>query len=343
MIKKNYSKYLINSESTMKNAIKKLNFLVPKFCLVVNDNRSFLGVLTDGDIRRGLLKNYTINDKIINIINRKTIITKTKLSRSKINHILKNKEINCLPLINNSKKILDVYISNEYETKNYLDYKMLIMAGGKGVRLRPLTKNTPKPLLIVNGKPIIEHIILSAKKQGINKFIISIHYLGHKIKKYLGNGKKLGVNIKYINEKMPLGTAGSLYLLKKFNKPLIVSNADIISNIDFQELINYHKKLKSIITVTAINISEKNQYGKIIFKKNKLLKIEEKKENKNLINAGIYVLSPKIKTFLIKKEYKDMTDLISKVVKSSNKVHIFPIFESWLDYGLKKNIKRHYY
>ena len=134
-----------------------------------------------------------------------------------------------------------------------------------------------------------------------------------------------------------------MYLLKKFKKPLIVSNADIISNIDFQELINYHKKLKSIITVSAINISEKNRYGKIIFKKNKLLKIEEKKENKNLINAGIYVVSPKIKGFLKKKEYKNMTDLISKVVKKNNKVHIFPIYERWLDYGLKKNIKRHYY
>jgi NDP-sugar pyrophosphorylase family protein len=248
-----------------------------------------------------------------------------------------------LPLIDRSKKILDVYTSNEYETKNYLDYKMLIMAGGKGTRLRPLTNNTPKPLLLVNGKPIIEQIILSAKKQGIYNFIISIHYLGNKIKKFLGDGKRLGVKIKYIQEKVPLGTVGSLYLVKKFNKPLIVSNADIISNIDFQELINYHKKFKSLITVSAINISEKNQYGKIIFKKNKLLKIEEKKDNKNLINAGIYVLNPKIKSFFKKKEYIDMTDLISKIVKKKDKVHIFPLYESWLDYGLKKNIKRHYY
>ena len=218
---------------------------------------------------------------------------------------------------------------------------MLIMAGGKGMRLRPLTNNTPKPLLLVNKKPIIERIILIAKKQGISKFYVSINYLGHKIKKFLGNGKKYNVDIKYLEEKKPLGTAGSIKLIQSFKKPLIVSNADIISNINFKEMIKYHIKNRSLMTISAKIFNEKNNYGRITANGSKLQKIIEKPENNFLINAGIYILDSKITRYLNKFDYLDMTDLINFLIKKNENINIFPLHENWLDYGLKKNITRH--
>ena len=193
----------------------------------------------------------------------------------------------------------------------------------------------------MNGKPIIERIIIAAKKQGIKKFIISINYLGNQIKSYLKNGDKFNVDIRYINEDRPLGTAGSLYYFKKSKLPFIVSNADIISNINYKEMINYHKKLNSFITIGAITNFEKNHYGNIIFKNQRVKKIEEKVEKKTYINAGIYVLSPDIKKFFKTKKTFHMTELIEKAILEKKKVYVFPIHENWYDYGLKeKYIKK---
>ena len=210
------------------------------------------------------------------------------------------------------------------------------MAGGIGKRLRPFTYKVPKPLLPVNGKPIIEQIILVAKRQGIKNFLISINYLGKKIKSYLKNGEDLNVNIKYIEENKPMGTAGSLYYLKKLNKPYIVSNADIISNINYREMLEYHQKFNSFITVGAISNFEKNHYGNIIFENNLVKKIEEKKERKTFINSGIYIINPKVRNFLKKKKFIHMTDLIETIISKKKKVHIFPIHENWYDYGIKE-------
>ena len=218
---------------------------------------------------------------------------------------------------------------------------MLIMAGGKGIRLRPLTSKTPKPMLLVNNKPLIENIIINAKRKGISNFIISTNYLGEKIKKYLKNGKELGVKIKYISERKPLGTAGSLSLLKDFNKTIILSNADIISDIDYSEMINYHNKKKSMITVSAKIIRNTINYGNIITKGSRVLNIIEKPVKDQKINAGIYVINPEIKKFLKKNSYQDMTNLINLLLKRKCKVEIFPLHETWTDYGLKKNIAKH--
>ena len=209
--------------------------------------------------------------------------------------------------------------------------KAFLLSAGFGSRLKPLTNKIPKPLIIVNNKPIIEHIIIIAKNQGITNFYISINYLGHKIKKYLGDGSKFGVKIKYLEEKKPLGTAGSISLIKKFNKPIFVTNADIVSKINFKEMISYNKKKKLFMTVAAKVFYEKDNYGR--------KRVIEKLEKNILINAGIYIIDPKIKKFIKNSQYLDMTDLINQTLKRKIKISVFPIYEKWLDYGLKKNIK----
>lgn len=335
-----FTKHLIVAKDKIKVAVKKLNKLDNKFCLVLGNDHKLLGTITDGDIRRGLLKNYTMQDEVRKIYNKKPVVAKKVLSLKQINNVLKKNDITFIPLINKNRKIIEVYDSHNNNKVELINNEMLIMAGGKGLRLRPLTSKVPKPLLLVNKKPIIEHIIIAAKNEGITNFYISINYLGYKIKKYLGDGSNLGVKIKYLEEKKPLGTAGSLRLIKKFNNPIFVTNADILSKIDFKEMIKYHQRNRSHITIAAKVAYEKDNYGRIVASGSVVKKVIEKLEKSLLINAGIYIVDPKIKKLIKKTEYIDMTDLINLALSKNTKINVFPVHEKWLDYGLKKNLKR---
>ena len=342
MIKKNnFDKNIIFDSLKIKDVIQILQKLPYKFCLVINNNKQFIGTVTDGDIRRGLLKDYNLKDKVEKIYNKKAFYTKKKISQIQFDNLLNIKKIAFFPLLDKKNRIKKVYMSSEHKEVKILDNYLLIMAGGKGKRLRPFTKKIPKPLLPVDGKPIIEKIIISAKKQGIINVIVSVNYLANKIKNYLSDGSHLGVKIDYIKENKPLGTAGSIFYFNQFKKPLIVSNADIISNINYSEMLKYHKRYNSYITIGAISNYEKSDYGNIFFKNNKVIKIEEKKEKKVFINTGIYILSPKVQNFFIKKKYCDMTDLIHDGIKRKKKIVIFPFHENWFDLGLKEKYLKH--
>jgi len=332
---KKFNEYIINSEETVRKAVIKLGKLKKQFCIVVDKNSKYVGTLTDGDIRRSLLLNFTLKNKVKDVCNRKSYFVKKEMTENKIQEIFEMKKILFLPIINQLKKIIGIYYLSDYDSLDTIENNMLIMAGGKGKRLRPFTNKIPKPLLPVNGKPIIERIIMIAKKQGIKNFVISVNYLGNKIKSYLKNGEKFNVNIRYINEDKPLGTAGSLYYFKKSKLPFIVSNADIISNINYREMLEYHKKLKSYITVGAISNFEKNHYGNIIFKNNRVKKIEEKIEKKSFINSGIYVVNSNINQFFKSKKFYHMTEFIESAIFQKKKIHMFPIYEYWYDYGVK--------
>ena len=335
---KNFNQHIINSDQTIRQLVIRLGKLKNNFfCIVVDKNKKYIGTLTDGDIRRGLLLNYTLNDKTKEICNKKSKFVTISISEKKVNEIFElNKDISFLPIINKFKKVVGIHYSSNSSYLNTIENEMLIMAGGKGKRLRPFTNKIPKPLLPVNGKPIIERIITTAKKQGVRNFVISINYLGNKIKSYLDNGNKLDVNIRYIKENKPLGTAGSLYYYKKNKLPFIVSNADVISNINYREMIDYHNKLNSFITIGAISNFEKNHYGEIIFSNNRVKKIEEKIEKKSFINSGIYILDPNVIKFFKSKKFIHMTDFIELAISKKKKVHVFPIHENWYDYGIKE-------
>ena len=341
MNKKDIKNHLITPDYKIKYVIKKLapngGLKKNRFCIVVGKRKNILGTITDGDIRRALLNNFNINDKVEKIYKKNPHVTKKILTAKGIKKILNKKGVTFLPLINKKNEILDIYDDEKLDEIISINYHMLIMAGGKGLRLRPLTNKIPKPLLLVNKKPIIEHIIMNAKNQGIKNFLISINYLGYKIKKYLGNGSKLGVKIKYLEEKKPLGTAGSINLIKKFNRPIIVTNSDIISKIDFKEMISAHKKNNSQISIAAKVFYEKDNYGRIVASGNIVKKIIEKLEQNLLINAGIYFINPIIKKIIKNSEYVDMTDLINMGLKKKLRISVFPIHEEWLDYGLNKN------
>ena len=338
----NLKKIIIKENSQINDVVKNLNKHGLKICLVVNKNMDLLGTITDGDIRRGFLKGLKLNDKINKILNKKFFsIQKGYHIKKDAYKIMKKKNIYCLPVLE-KKKLVDIFFFENHlfgGTKIQNDF--IILAGGFGKRLYPITKNIPKPMIIVKNKPILEHIIISARDEGFYKFTIIVHHLKNKIKNYFKDGSKLGVSIDYIEEKTPLGTAGGLSLLKKkVSKNIIVTNADTLSNISFKNLLSYHVANKSKATIGVKVMSSKENYGLVKLKGLNVVKFDEKPILHKFINCGVYALNKNLLNALNFNKNIDMITFLQKIKNNKNQIYAFPLYEGWLDLGNKKNIKR---
>tara|TARA_Y100000590_G_scaffold448450_1_gene585137 strand:- start:5881 stop:6930 length:1050 start_codon:yes stop_codon:yes gene_type:complete len=325
--------------NTINHVIAALNKGGKKIVLIIDKKNRLIGTISDGDLRRAFIRGKTLNSKISSVFNRKPYFIKKLVSTKKLKSLMFEKKVNNIPLVDNKRKIIDLINLEDLE-KNYKKNNLvIIMSGGKGQRLQPLTNNTPKPLLKVNKKPIIEHIINQAKEDGFINFVLSINYLGHKIKKYFKNGSKLGVNITYIEEKKPLGTAGSITILKKkIDKPVIVINGDVFTKLNFSNFMSFHINTHSKATVGVKLHEYKNPYGVVnINKDGDIKKIIEKPSNISFVNAGIYILDKSvIKKLKIK--HLDMTDLLQDLINKKIKINAFPIHEEWSDIGNKQDL-----
>jgi len=218
---------------------------------------------------------------------------------------------------------------------------VILMAGGIGSRLKPLTNNCPKPMLLIGGKPVLEIILNNFIEQGFYKFYFSINYKGEQIQNYFGDGSKWGVQIHYIQEKMRMGTAGSLSLLSiKTNEPIIVMNADVLTKINFDELINFHIEGQADATVVVYNYNFEFPYGVVKVNKNKLIGFEEKPIYRNFINGGVYVINPYILNKIPKNSYFDMNQLLDNMLSNNEQILIFPITEYWIDIGEIENFEQ---
>lgn len=323
-------KLIISENCKISEAINKINSLKIKILFVINKNKKLVGSISSGDVRRSIRKKIDPKNQV------KTIMCKKPKFIYKDSKIKVSKDyLISIPVVNKSKRIIRFYFSKSIR-KQKLN-TIFLMAGGKGTRLLPLTRKTPKPLLKIRGVPIIEKIIKDFRSQGFVNFIVSINYLGKKIMKYLGDGKKLKVNISYIKEKNFLGTAGSLSLIniQKTHFPMIVANSDLISEVDYNNLINYHEKKKAHLTVCAKNKVFEMPYGEIILKSTLVKKIVEKPVLNHLVSAGIYVINQSVIETQIKNKKLMMNDFITDLLKKNKKILSYPIYEKWLDIGNK--------
>jgi len=339
MKKINLKSLTISGEMTMLGALKKLNKSLVKTLFIVSKKKSFLGTLTDGDIRRNLIRGNKIKTKLKLMVKQKYLSFSQDVSRAKAFEKMKKKAIKVAPILDKKKKLISFLILDE-NYKN-IKNKLIIMAGGKGKRLLPLTKKVPKSMLRLNNKPILEHLIMNAKREGFSQIILSVNHLGNVIKKYLKQKRSFGVTITYINEKKPLGTCGSLSLLKKIPKePIIVCNGDIVSEIRFSDLLNYHYRNKADVTMVVKPHEIQNPFGVVkVNNKNNIVEIEEKPFIKSNINVGAYVLSNKVLKHLKKNQRIDMTDFIALLIKKNRKISAYPIYESWKDIGYPIDLK----
>ena len=334
----NWKLALLTQDSSIFDAIKNLEKTAVQIVLVINSKKNFVGTLTDGDIRVNILRGIKLNTFLKKIMNKNPITVKKKISEEEALEIMKKKSINHLPIIKKNK-VVGLYHVNL--KKNYLKLKniFVIMAGGKGKRLLPLTKHTPKPLLIYKKKHLIEHILQKIKDAGLFKVYISVNYLKDKIIKKLKNGSTYNLSINYIKEKYILGTAGSLsYLQNKTKEPILVSNCDVITDMSYLKLLDFHKKKKSDLTVVIKEHQSINPFGQIKIKDSKILNIIEKPISMSFINAGIYVINPQIIKYIKKNQQLDMNGLIVKLLTLKKKIVPYPITDKWSD--VSENLKK---
>ncbi len=330
---------LINPHSTIKSALSLMTILGYKTLVVVSQKNNLLGVISDGDLRKALLKGYTFKDQIKNIYNKKSISIKTSESDSEnVKKILLKYQIDLLPVIDNDKKFIrceTTYDLFNSKKNKKINYPVLIMAGGRGKRMMPYTNFLPKPLLPFKNKTLIDHIIEGFYVNKINKFYISLFFKSNLIKSYIKDSSKNN-QITFIDERKSLGTAGSIKKMQKYShNDFFVINCDVIFDTDFYEIYKFHKNNKNDITLVTIYKNFQIRYGACkTDKENNLLSIIEKPLNSYQINSGLYVVNKKICNLIKSNEYTDMDTLLKKAISKKYKVKTFSINENqWTDVG----------
>jgi dTDP-glucose pyrophosphorylase len=332
---------LLPVHSTMQQAIRNLSDSSLQIALVVSPEGFLVGTITDGDIRRGLLKGKDMKSPIDGIIFREPLVVPPEVKRETMIQIMLANKIHSLPIIDENRKVLGLHQLDNLLAPRQRPNLMVIMAGGQGSRLRPHTENCPKPLLKVDGKPMLEYIIERAKGEGFQYFILAIQYLGHMIEEYCGNGSQWNVRIDYLREESPLGTAGAIGLLDPCPEaPFVVSNGDVLTDIHYGELLDFHCQHGASATM-AVRLHEwQNPFGVVHAKGVDIIGFEEKPVIRNHINAGVYVLDPQALSLLSKNEYCDMPTLFERLQEGNDRTIIYPMHEPWLDVGREDDLGR---
>ena len=334
--KKDWRKTLLSSDATLQRAIYVLDEAALKIALVIMPDKTFWGTITDGDIRRGLLNGSVMTSPISSVINKDPLIASPAMSRESVLKIMQENDIYQVPIIDENQHVVGLHLWDEILIPKQRPNQMVIMAGGEGTRLRPHTENCPKPLLPVGGKPMLEHIIERAKLEGFQNFVLAIHYLGHMIEEYFGDGSRLKVNIEYLREEKPLGTAGSLSLINlPPESPILVTNGDILTDIHYGEMLDFHCRHEALATM-AVRLHEwQHPFGVVHTEGPDIIRIEEKPVSRSHINAGIYVLEPRVLEAMNTGEHCDMPKLFCRLQeKQAGRTIVYPMHEPWLDMGL---------
>ena len=329
-----WRKAVLPETSTVGEVISNLDNIGFRIALVVDKDNKFLGTISDGDIRRGLLKGLNLDSPINDIIFRNPLVVPPGISRDLVVQMMMANKIYQIPAIDDDQQLVGLHLWDKISTTEERSNIMVIMAGGKGTRLMPYTDDRPKPMVEVAGKPMLEHIIERAKLDGFNHFVLAIHHLGNIIEDYFGNGECLDVKIDYLRENSPLGTAGALSLLNiKPNLPFVVTNGDVLSDIRYGDILDFHNLHEASGTM-AVRIHEwQHPFGVVEMQGIHIIGFEEKPLARSHINAGIYVLSPVALDELKLGESCNMPILFERLKAKSKITVAYPMHEPWLDVG----------
>ncbi|MEK4885938.1 nucleotidyltransferase family protein [Bacillus sp. FSL W8-0223] len=331
---RNWKELLVPPSTSIIETMKNIDNTAAQIALVVDDDFRLLGTVTDGDIRRGILRGISLDDRVTKVMNKNPITMKKGTSKQAIKKIFQEKKLRQLPILNKNNQVVDVIFSDVLFDSLSFDNWVVLMAGGLGTRLLPLTENIPKPMLTVGTKPILQTILESFIEHGFHRFYFSVNYKREIIKDYFGNGLEWGVTIQYLDENQRLGTAGALSLFtEKPTKPIIVMNGDILTKINFQQLLQFHEESESMATMCVREYQLQIPYGVVRTEGTRLCSIEEKPIERHFVNAGIYVLNPEVLNYIPENQYFDMPSLFELLIKRQEKTNVFPIREYWLDIG----------
>ena len=324
----------LSINSTIKDALQTINNGGLQIAIVVDENDSLVGTVTDGDIRRGLLNGLDLNSSVSLVVHKSPSIASVGDTKESILKIALAKKLHKIPLIDELGKLVGIEDIEDIIKPASKTNKVILMVGGLGTRLRPLTQDTPKPMLKVGNKPILQTIVEKFAEYGFVNITMCVNFNADIIKDYFGDGKEFGVNIDYILEQKRMGTAGALSLLKERpNEPFFVMNGDLLTNVNFEHILNYHTLNKATATMCVREYDYEVPYGVVKMNDNKIVEISEKPVQKFFVSAGIYMLSPEILDLIPQNEFYDMPTLFEKAISKGKNVISFPIHEYWIDIG----------
>ena len=329
-----WRKVLLTPKDSLERTIKVLHEGGCRIALVADKFGMLLGTVTDGDIRRALINQLTMESSVSLIMNGNPITVDDKVKNKDILSLMSDKSLLHMPIIDKDGILCGLETLQHLIESPIYDNPIFLMAGGFGTRLHPLTKSTPKPLLKVGNKPILEMIIEQFINYGFHNFYISTHFKSEQIRDYFKDGKLHNVSVKYVHEDVPLGTAGSLGLLPDNlpSLPIIVMNGDLLTKVDFKNLLNFHCEHNSEATMCVREYDFQVPYGVVEIDNYNIKEIKEKPVHKFFVNAGIYVLNRSLINKVDGKSCLDMTDFLEKELNNGG-VNAFPIHEYWLDIG----------
>ena len=322
---------LISPEATLAEAIENINTVAIKLALCVDAEGRLIGSVTDGDLRRGLLRGVTMQDPVREIANPNPLVVPEGADRDMVRAIMQVNKVLQVPVVDAAGCVVGLHLWDAFDAVPSHDHTMVIMAGGKGTRLRPHTENCPKPMLPVAGKPMLQHIIERAKSQGFGRFVLSLNYLGRMIRDHFGDGSAYGATIAYVEENEPLGTAGALF---------VVTNGDVLTDIDYRELIEFRER-HNAHGVMAVRIYEwTNPYGVVQMEGENIMGFAEKPVSRSHINAGVYAFSPAVLDHLVRNRHCDMPTLFDRLREAKHRTVAYPMHEPWLDVGRPDDLER---
>jgi dTDP-glucose pyrophosphorylase/predicted transcriptional regulator len=344
MKEKSISKYIVKSHDTLWKVAECIENSPSKIALVIDERHYLVGTITDGDIRRALLHGKTMDDVAQVVMNEKPVTANEDAVNQECVKLMQKHHLRQIPIVDENRKLKGLFTGEDIQhidSVNTNDVPVVIMAGGKGKRLRPLTEDCPKPMLPIGDQPLLELIIKQASDQGFNDFFISINYLGEIIKEHFGNGSQFNVNINYLEETTPLGTAGPLRMLKDVeNESFIVINGDVLTRMYLPRLFDFHREHDADMTMCVREYEFQVPYGTVSMDGDIVKEIEEKPVYRFFVNAGIYMINKKIIELIDDDETTDMVTLLKRAKKSNYNVTAFPIHEYWMDIGRMDDLTR---
>jgi len=332
----NIKDIIVNKETLLREVLKIIDESSKQICLVLDKNKKLLGTINDGDIRRALLNNISLDDTVENIYFQTPTVANINDSKETMLNICKVKKIHQIPIVDDDNNIVGLEILDELIGSSSKPNKVILMVGGLGTRLRPLTENTPKPMLPVGGKPILQTIVEKFVSYGFVNIIMCIGYKSHVIQDFFEDGSKFGANIEYVLEDKRMGTAGALSLLndtQKPTEPFFVMNGDLLTNVNFQHLLEFHIQNDAKATMCVREYDFQVPYGVVNIEKGKIKGIKEKPIHKFFVSAGIYMLDSSCLKIIPNDEYYDIPTLFEKLIEDDENLISFPIREYWLDIG----------
>lgn len=337
----NWKNILLSRDSTLKQALGIIDSGALRMALVVDEDHKLLGTVTDGDIRRGLLRNLTLDASVCDVMNTSPSTASANTGKQEIVKMMESRELLSIPILSGGK-VIGLQTLHDAVTQPKHDNPVFLMAGGFGTRLKPLTDNCPKPMLKVGEKPILQTIMESFIAHGFHQFYISLHYMPEVIIDYLGDGSRWGVDIHYVHEETPLGTGGALGLLPKElpDIPIIMMNGDLLTKVNFEHLLDYHNSHQAAATMCVRNYSYQIPYGVVSTEDHLVTSMVEKPTHNFFVNAGVYVLNHEVIKRVKDNTRVDMPTLLQQCMDDGRPVASFPIHEYWLDIGQQADFSR---